>query len=143
MTMRVPLFYEEYHMFKYTLHSMNNDDDEMRYLWIIRLYISKEGIHILVEFKLVQSQGFSDVQQTHLSAHENLSNVHQHVTIITQVVSDKSSMLYPDIQEDDEDDDNDNADYNVSSAYNHDKGDNDKEDDVSIPLNPLSSTEVN
>ncbi|KAI5650111.1 hypothetical protein M9H77_36116 [Catharanthus roseus] len=44
MTMRVSSFYEEYQMFNSTLYIMNNDD-EIRYLCIIRPNISKEGIH--------------------------------------------------------------------------------------------------
>ncbi|KAI5670629.1 hypothetical protein M9H77_10993 [Catharanthus roseus] len=44
MTMKVSSFYEEYQMFNFTLYSVNSDD-EIRYLWIIRLNISEEGIH--------------------------------------------------------------------------------------------------
>ncbi|KAI5668311.1 hypothetical protein M9H77_18164 [Catharanthus roseus] len=62
--MKVPSFYEGHQMFHFTLYSMNNDD-EMRYLWTIRPDISKDGIHILVEFEPIQSQTFSDVQHTH------------------------------------------------------------------------------
>ncbi|KAI5681624.1 hypothetical protein M9H77_02852 [Catharanthus roseus] len=46
--------------------SMNNDD-EMHYLWTIKSDISKEDIHVLVDFEPVQSQAFSDVQHTHVS----------------------------------------------------------------------------
>ncbi|KAI5662079.1 hypothetical protein M9H77_21402 [Catharanthus roseus] len=74
-------------------YSMNNDD-EMRYLWTIRPDISREGIHVLVEFEPVQSQSFSDVQYTHVSVHEEHSNVRQHVTAITQIVSDEPNATY-------------------------------------------------
>ncbi|KAI5659005.1 hypothetical protein M9H77_27798 [Catharanthus roseus] len=48
-----------------------------------------------------------------------------------------------DIEEDDTDDDDAGADYDISSASDEDNGDNDEEDDISAPLNPLSSTAVN
>ncbi|KAI5658574.1 hypothetical protein M9H77_27367 [Catharanthus roseus] len=64
MTMRVPSFYEEYQIFNFTLYSMNNND-EMCYLWTIRPDISKEGIHVLVEFESLQSQTFLEVQHAH------------------------------------------------------------------------------
>ncbi|KAI5666910.1 hypothetical protein M9H77_16763 [Catharanthus roseus] len=75
-------------------HDMNNDD-EMSYLWIIRPDISKEGIHVLVEFKPIQSQTFLDVQNTHVSAHEDHSNVRQHVTVITKMVRNEPSINAP------------------------------------------------
>ncbi|KAI5676420.1 hypothetical protein M9H77_07370 [Catharanthus roseus] len=53
MTMRVPSYYEVYQMFYFNLYSMNNDE-EMRYLWIIPPHHAKEGIHILVEFEQIQ-----------------------------------------------------------------------------------------
>ncbi|KAI5672752.1 hypothetical protein M9H77_13116 [Catharanthus roseus] len=98
-----------------------NNDNEMYYLWTIRPDISKEGIHVLVEFKPIQSQIFSNVQHTHISIQEDHSNVCQHVM----------------------EDDNADIDYDVSSASNEDNGDNDEEDNISTPLNPLSSTAVN
>ncbi|KAI5649770.1 hypothetical protein M9H77_35775 [Catharanthus roseus] len=120
MTMRVPSFYEEYQMFNFTLYSMNNDD-EMRYIWTIRLDISKEGIHVLVEFEPIQSQIFSEVQHTHYQ----LMRITKH------------SSTY--------DDDNDDADEDsdVSSESNDDNNPNDEEDDIRTPVNPLSSTTVN
>ncbi|KAI5662186.1 hypothetical protein M9H77_21509 [Catharanthus roseus] len=74
---------------------------------------------------------------------EDHSNIHQYVTVITQMVFDKLSMLYPDVEEDDEDDDNADEDYNVSSASDDDNNDNYEEDDISTLVNPLSSTIVN
>ncbi|KAI5666420.1 hypothetical protein M9H77_16273 [Catharanthus roseus] len=74
------------------------------YLWIIRPDISKEGIHILVEFKPIQSQIFSNVQHTHVSTNKDNSNIRQHVKVITQMVSDEPSTLYPDAEEDDDTD---------------------------------------
>ncbi|KAI5657089.1 hypothetical protein M9H77_25882 [Catharanthus roseus] len=104
--------------------------------------ISKEDIHILVEFEPIQSQAFSDVQHTHISTHEDHSNVRQHITAITQMVFDKSLMLYPGIEKDDEDDD-DLMQIIMYCVSNDENGNNDEEDDISTLLNPLSSTAVN
>ncbi|KAI5647866.1 hypothetical protein M9H77_33871 [Catharanthus roseus] len=90
MTMRVPSFYEEYQMFNFTLYSMNNDD-EMHYLWTIRPNISKEGIHILVEFEPIQAQP------------------------ISEMVSNEPLMLCLDVEEDGDDNDNADEDYDVSN----------------------------
>ncbi|KAI5662506.1 hypothetical protein M9H77_21829 [Catharanthus roseus] len=109
----------------------------------IRPDISKEEIHVLVEFKPIQSHTFSDVQHTHVSTDEDHSNIRQHVTIITQMVFDERSMLYLNVKENNEDDDDADEDYDVLSASNDDNGDNDEEDDISIPPNPLSSTTIN
>ncbi|KAI5680686.1 hypothetical protein M9H77_01913 [Catharanthus roseus] len=51
MTMRVSSFYEEHHMFYFTLYSMNNDN-KISYLWTIAPNLAKEGI---------QSDAFLDV----------------------------------------------------------------------------------
>ncbi|KAI5668068.1 hypothetical protein M9H77_17921 [Catharanthus roseus] len=115
--------------------------------WHVRMTmrpdISKKGIHVLVEFEPIQLQIFLDIQHTHVSTHEDHSNVHQHVTEITQMISDKLSMLYPEVEEDNEGCDDADVDYDVSSASDKDNGDNDEEDDISTPLNPLCSTAVN
>ncbi|KAI5642208.1 hypothetical protein M9H77_00176 [Catharanthus roseus] len=105
-----------------------NNDDKMCYLWTIRLDISKEGIHVL---------------HTHVSIDEDHSNICLHVMTITQMVSDELSMLYPKVEEDDDDDDDADEDYDVSSEYDHDNNPNDEEDDISTPVNLLSSTTVN
>ncbi|KAI5656827.1 hypothetical protein M9H77_25620 [Catharanthus roseus] len=90
-----------------------------------------------------QWHAFLDVQHTQVSTQKDHTNVHQHVTTITQMISDEPSIFYPDVEEDDEDDDDADADYDVSSVSDLDNGDNDEEDDISTPLNPLSSTTVN
>ncbi|KAI5663464.1 hypothetical protein M9H77_22787 [Catharanthus roseus] len=109
----------------------------------IRPNISKERIHVLVEFEPIQSQTFSDIQHTHVSTDEDHSNIRQYVMTITLMISDEPSMLYPDVEEDDEDDDNANEDYTLSSASDDDNDDNDEEDYIITPINPLSSTTVN
>ncbi|KAI5649571.1 hypothetical protein M9H77_35576 [Catharanthus roseus] len=103
--------------------------------WRVRIImrvpdISKEGIHVLVEFELIQLQIFSEVQHTHVSTDEDHPNSHQHVTAITHM-------------ENDEDDDDVDEDCDVSSESDNDNNPNDKEDDISTLLNALSSTIVN
>ncbi|KAI5671896.1 hypothetical protein M9H77_12260 [Catharanthus roseus] len=56
------------------------------------------------------------------------------------MVSDEPSMLYSDVEEDDEDDDDVDEDYDVSSESDDDNNPNDREDDISAYVNPLSST---
>ncbi|KAI5658893.1 hypothetical protein M9H77_27686 [Catharanthus roseus] len=93
--MRVPLFYEEHHMFYFTLYNMNNDN-ELRYLWTIAPNLVKEGIQVLVEFIPLQRQTVSITHDT------NTINVTEYVTTITQMVSDEPSMSYPTVDDDDE-----------------------------------------
>ncbi|KAI5681528.1 hypothetical protein M9H77_02756 [Catharanthus roseus] len=110
-----------------------NNDDETRYLWTIRPNMSKEGIHT-----------FSKVQHTHVSTDEDHPNIRQYVTAITHMVFDEPSMLYSDVEgDDDDDDDNADEDYDESSESDNDNNTNDEEDDISTPVNPLSSTTVN
>ncbi|KAI5671972.1 hypothetical protein M9H77_12336 [Catharanthus roseus] len=81
--MRVPSFYEEHHMFYFTLYSMNNDN-EMRYFFTI----------VLVQFIPIQQQTVSITNDT------NTINMTEYVTTITQMVSDELSMLYPTVADD-------------------------------------------
>ncbi|KAI5654589.1 hypothetical protein M9H77_31776 [Catharanthus roseus] len=126
-----------------TCDTRMNNDDEMRYLWTIRPDISKEGIHVLVEFEPVQSQTFSKVQHAHISTDEGQRNISQHVTAISQIVSDEPSMLYPDVEEDDDSNHDTDEDYDISSESDNDNNPNDEEDNISTPIKPLSSTTVN
>ncbi|KAI5670978.1 hypothetical protein M9H77_11342 [Catharanthus roseus] len=52
-------------------------------------------------------------------------------------------MLYPNVKEDDKDNDDTDEDYDVSSESDDDNNPNDEEDDISTPVNALSSTKVN
>ncbi|KAI5663279.1 hypothetical protein M9H77_22602 [Catharanthus roseus] len=65
------------------------------------------------------------------------------VMAITQTIFYEPLMLYQGIEEDDEDADDADSDYDISSASDEDNGNNDEEDNISTPLNPLSSTTVN
>ncbi|KAI5653729.1 hypothetical protein M9H77_30916 [Catharanthus roseus] len=87
MMMMVPSYYEVHLMFYFNLYSMNNDE-EMRYLWTILPDLSKEGIHILVEFDPIEQQ---NIPSTH---DKNTKTLPEHITTVTQMVSDESSMLY-------------------------------------------------
>ncbi|KAI5681251.1 hypothetical protein M9H77_02478 [Catharanthus roseus] len=86
---------------------------------------------------------FSQVQHTHVSTDEDHLNIRQYVTAITEMVSDKPSMLYPDVEEDDEDDDNADEDYDVSNKSDDEHKPNDEEHDINTSVNPLSSTTMN
>ncbi|KAI5672320.1 hypothetical protein M9H77_12684 [Catharanthus roseus] len=87
MTMRVPSYYEVHRMFYFNLYSMNNDE-EMRYLWTIPADLLKKGIHILVEFDSIQQE---NIPSTH---DRNTTTLPEHITAVTQMVSDEPSMLY-------------------------------------------------
>ncbi|KAI5673776.1 hypothetical protein M9H77_14140 [Catharanthus roseus] len=120
MTMRVPSFYAEYQMFNFTLYNMNNDE-EIHYLWNIRPNIAMEGIRVLVEFEPIQSQTSYTLPERHDT---NIANISGNVTIITYMVSDEPSMLY--------------RNYTISSESEDDNDPDDKEEDITTPLN-LSS----
>ncbi|KAI5654985.1 hypothetical protein M9H77_32172 [Catharanthus roseus] len=134
MTMRVPSFYEEFHMFYFTLYNMNNDN-EMRYLWTIRPNLVKKEIHILIEFISIQPQTISITHNT------NTVNILEHVTAITQMVSDEPYMLYPIIDEDDDENDHFDEDYAISSESDDDNSDA-KEEDIQTPVNPVMENTV-
>lgn len=135
MTMTIPSFYKQYKMFTFTLYSMNNDA-EISPLWTIPPYISKGGIHVVVEFEPLQSQTISNVELTHGLSMRMIQIFPQHVRAITHLVAEEPSMLFPDVQEDDKDDDDD-----VSSESNDDNGDYEDEGGNNTSINPLSSSE--
>ncbi|KAI5661658.1 hypothetical protein M9H77_20981 [Catharanthus roseus] len=108
MTMRVLSYYEVQCMFYFNLYSMNNDE-EMRYLWIIPADLSKEEIHILVEFELIEQQ---NIPSTH---DRNTTTLPEHITVVIQMVSDEPSMLYSTVNNDD--DEVDGYDYTHSGAF--------------------------
>ncbi|KAI5666012.1 hypothetical protein M9H77_15865 [Catharanthus roseus] len=110
MTMRVPTYYEAHRMFYFNLYSMNNDE-EMRYLWTIPADISKEGIHILVEFEPIEQQ---NIPITH---DINTTSLPEHITAVTQMVSDEPSMLYSAANNDDDKVDGSDRDEVVSKFH--------------------------
>ncbi|KAI5673097.1 hypothetical protein M9H77_13461 [Catharanthus roseus] len=66
----------------------------MRYLWTNLADLSKEGIHILVEFEHIQQQS---IPSTH---NRNTTTLPEHITAVTQMVSDEPSMLYNTVNND-------------------------------------------
>ncbi|KAI5661712.1 hypothetical protein M9H77_21035 [Catharanthus roseus] len=129
MTMRVSLYYEVHRMFYFNLYNMNNDK-EMRYLWTILADLSNEGIHILVEFEPIQQQ---NIPSTH---DRNTTTFHEHITTVTQMVSDEPSMLYSIVNNDDDEVDGSNGDDVVSSQSESDDDNDPEEGEFQTPLNP-------
>ncbi|KAI5674507.1 hypothetical protein M9H77_14871 [Catharanthus roseus] len=113
MTMRVLSYYEMHRMFCFNLYSMNNDE-EMHYLWTIPPHYAKEEIHILVEFEQIQQYSIPITQDI------NTTNMTEHITTVTQMVSNESSILYPTVNDDDDEIDQSDRDDVVSSQYESD-----------------------
>ncbi|KAI5662846.1 hypothetical protein M9H77_22169 [Catharanthus roseus] len=129
MTMRVPSYYEVHRMFYFNLYSMNNDE-EMRYLWTIPADLSKEGIHILVEFEPIQQQNIP-------STHDiNTTTLPEHITAVTQMVSDESSMLYSTVNNSDDEVNESDGDHAVSNQLESDDDNDPEEGELQTPLNP-------
>ncbi|KAI5664727.1 hypothetical protein M9H77_24050 [Catharanthus roseus] len=129
--MRVPSYYEVHRMFYFNLYSMNNDD-EIRYLWTIPPHLAKEGIHILVEFEHIQQQ---NIPNTH---DRNTTTLPEHITAVTQMVSDEPSMLYITINNDDDEVDGSDGDDVVSSQSESDDDNDPEEGEFQTPLNPVN-----
>ncbi|KAI5663084.1 hypothetical protein M9H77_22407 [Catharanthus roseus] len=120
MTMNVPSYYEVHRIFYFNLYSMNNDE-EMRYLWTTPAHHAKEGIHILVEFEEIQQHSIP------ITNDKNTTNMTEHITAVTQMVSDELSTLYTTVNNDDDEVDESNGDDAVSSQSESDD-DNDPEE---------------
>ncbi|KAI5649835.1 hypothetical protein M9H77_35840 [Catharanthus roseus] len=131
MTMRVPTYYEAHRMFYFNLYSMNNDE-EMRCLWTIPTDISKEGIHILVEFEPIEQQ---NIPITH---DMNTTTLPEHITAVTYMVSDKSSMLYSAVNNDEDEIDGLDGDEAVSSQSESDDDNEPEEGEFQTPINPVN-----
>ncbi|KAI5657970.1 hypothetical protein M9H77_26763 [Catharanthus roseus] len=129
MTMRVPSYYEVHHMFYFNLYSMNNDE-EMRYLWTIPADLSKEGIHILIEFEPIEQQ---NIPHTH---DRNTTTLPEHITAVIQMVSDEQSMLYSTVNNDDDEVDGSDGDDAISSQFESDDDNDPEEGEFQTLLNP-------
>ncbi|KAI5678787.1 hypothetical protein M9H77_09737 [Catharanthus roseus] len=88
--------------------SHNELDEEMRYLWTIPPHLAKEGIHILVEFEHIQQQNIP-------ITHDRNTTLPEHITAVSQMVSNEPSMLYSTVNNDDDDVDGSDGDEVVSS----------------------------
>ncbi|KAI5662428.1 hypothetical protein M9H77_21751 [Catharanthus roseus] len=131
MTMRVPSYYEVHRMFYFNLYSMNNDE-EMRYLWTIQPHLAKEGIHILVEFEPIQQQNIPSTND------RNTTTLPEHITVVTQMVSDEPSMLYSTVNKDEDEVHGSDGDDVVSSQYESDDDNNREEREFQTPVNPVN-----
>ncbi|KAI5664643.1 hypothetical protein M9H77_23966 [Catharanthus roseus] len=129
MTMRVPSYYEVHYMFYLNLYSMNNDE-EMRYLRTIPADLSKEGIHILVEFEPIEQK---NIPSTH---DRNTTTLLEHITAVTQMVSDEPSMLYSTVNNDDDEVDRSDGDDAVPSQSELDDDNDPEEGEFHPSLNP-------
>ncbi|KAI5672674.1 hypothetical protein M9H77_13038 [Catharanthus roseus] len=81
------------------------------------------------------------------SFYEDMNN-NEFEPIQSQTFQMSSILMYQGLRiiqtfEDDENDEDADAYYDISSASDNDNDDNDEEDDISTPVNPLSSTIVN
>ncbi|KAI5683040.1 hypothetical protein M9H77_04268 [Catharanthus roseus] len=83
--------------------------------------LSKEGIHILVEFEPIEQQ---NIPHTH---DRNTTTLAEHIMAVTQMVSDEPSMLYSIVNNDDDEVDGSDRDAAVSSQSELDD-DNDPEE---------------
>ncbi|KAI5673248.1 hypothetical protein M9H77_13612 [Catharanthus roseus] len=81
-----------------------NNDEEMRYLWTIQPHLVKEEIHILVEFEHIQQQNIPNT-------HDRNTTLPEHITAVTQMVSDEPSMLYSTVNNDVDEVDSSDGDY--------------------------------
>ncbi|KAI5674057.1 hypothetical protein M9H77_14421 [Catharanthus roseus] len=105
----------------------------MRYFWTIPADLSKEGIHILVEFVPIEQQ---NIPSTH---DKNTTIFPEHITAVTQMVSDELSMLYNTVNNDDDEVDGSDGDDAVSSQSESDDDNDPEEGEVHPSLTPENS----
>ncbi|KAI5657947.1 hypothetical protein M9H77_26740 [Catharanthus roseus] len=106
-----------------------NNDEEMRYLWIIPADLSKEGIYILVEFEPIEQQ---NIPSTH---DRNTTTLPEHITAVTQMVSDEPSMLYSTVNNDDDEVEGLDGDDAVPSQSESDDNNDPEEGEFHPPMN--------
>ncbi|KAI5661920.1 hypothetical protein M9H77_21243 [Catharanthus roseus] len=109
MTMRVPSYYET-----------------------IPPHHAKERIHIFVEFEQIQ---LHSIPITH---DRNTTNMAEHITAVTQMVSDELSMLYTTVNNDDNEVDESDRDDAVSSQSKSDDDNDPEEGELQTPINPVN-----
>ncbi|KAI5673422.1 hypothetical protein M9H77_13786 [Catharanthus roseus] len=104
----------------------------MRYLWAIPPYHAKEGIHILVKFEQIQQHSIPITHDI------NTTNMTEHITTVTQIVSDEPSMLYPTVNDDDDEVDQSDGDDVVSYQSESDDDNDPEEGELQTPVNPIN-----
>ncbi|KAI5654476.1 hypothetical protein M9H77_31663 [Catharanthus roseus] len=86
--------------------------------------------------KLIQSQTIS-------ITHDRITiNMAEHVTGITQMVSDEPSMLYPTVDDGDDEIDHSDKDYVISSQSKSDNNNNAEEEELQTSVNPVTENIV-
>ncbi|KAI5658859.1 hypothetical protein M9H77_27652 [Catharanthus roseus] len=113
---------------------------QMCYLWTIPPHLAKEGIHILVEFEHIQQQ---NIPITH---DKSTTPLPEHIRAITQMVSDEPSMLYSNVNNDDDEVNGSNGDNAISSQSESDDDNGPEEGEFQTPLNlvnPVNSVTEN
>ncbi|KAI5666482.1 hypothetical protein M9H77_16335 [Catharanthus roseus] len=90
---------------------------------------TKEGIHILVEFEPIQQQNIPSTND------RNTTNLPEHITEVTRMVSDEPSMLYSTVNNDDDEVDGSDEDDAVSSQSELDDDNDPEEREFQTPLN--------
>ncbi|KAI5652934.1 hypothetical protein M9H77_30121 [Catharanthus roseus] len=104
----------------------------MHYLWTIPPHHTKEGIHILVEFKHIQQQSIS------ITHDRNTTTLSEHITTIIQMVSDEPSMLYTTVNNDDDEVDGSDGDDAVSTQSESDDDNDSEEVEFQTSMNPVN-----
>ncbi|KAI5657425.1 hypothetical protein M9H77_26218 [Catharanthus roseus] len=95
-------------------------------------HLAKEGIHILVEFEHIQQQ---NIPNTH---DRNTTSLPEHITAITQMVSDKPSMSYSTVNNNNDEVDGSDGDDVVSSQSESDNDNDPEEGEFQTLLNPVN-----
>ncbi|KAI5648730.1 hypothetical protein M9H77_34735 [Catharanthus roseus] len=113
-----------------------NNDEEIRYLWIIPPHYANKGIHILVEFEHIQQLSILIIQDI------NITNMTEHITAVTQMVFDEPFMLYPTINDDDDEIDQSDGDDVVSSQSESDNDNDPEEGELETLVNCVTENTV-
>ncbi|KAI5659631.1 hypothetical protein M9H77_28424 [Catharanthus roseus] len=87
---------------------------------------------MISDAKLIQRQIVS------ITHDRNTINMMDHVTTITQMVSDEPSMLYPIVSDDGDEIDHCDEDYIISSQSESDDNNDAEEEELQTPVNPVS-----
>ncbi|KAI5656649.1 hypothetical protein M9H77_25442 [Catharanthus roseus] len=109
----------------------------MHYLWTILPHHAKEGIHILIEFEHIQKHSILITQDI------NTTNMTEHITAVTQIVSDEPSMLYTTVNDDNDEVDQSDGDDTVSSKSESNDDNDPEEGELQTPVNPVNPVTEN
>ncbi|KAI5682833.1 hypothetical protein M9H77_04061 [Catharanthus roseus] len=99
-------------------------------------YYEVHWIHILVEFEQIQQHSIPITQDI------NTTNMTEHITVVTHMVFDEPSMLYPTVNDDDDEIDQSDGDDVVSSQFESDDDNELKEGELHTPINTGSGSPI-